>query len=201
MRNIKHTKRPWSEQEIAYLSLGHNMGATLKTLSIVLNRTESALNKALVRLGIRQYGTTPRGKKPKCTKMSPITPQRLRQEIAEFAKKQGYPVIFPDQIASKKSAKVSSSLGFFPNPLIKFPMKRQTSIPVWSDLDYAITILKTKGHEIYRNKDYTQTLHGLKVDFWLDGTPLTAAQLLVRANRIRLEQGLEAFYVESITEH
>ena len=197
MMNIKYTKRPWSEQEIAYLSLGHNMGATLKTLSIVLNRTESALNKALVRLGIRQYGTTPRGKKPKSTKMCHITPQRLRQEIAEFAKEKGYSVVFPDPVTLKKSVKISSSLGFFPNPLLKFPVKQQMSSPIWSDLDYAITILKNKGHKIYRNKGYPSS----KVDFWLDGVPLTAAQLLVRANRIRLEQGLEAFYVESITEH
>lgn len=75
------------------------------------------------------------------------------------------------------------------------------SMPLWSDLDFAINILKEKGHTVMRNRDRSYALQTPKIDFWMDGTPLTSAQLLVRANRIRLEQGLEAFYVESITEH
>jgi hypothetical protein len=74
-------------------------------------------------------------------------------------------------------------------------------MPQWLDLDCVIAMLKNRGHVLCRNTDYSQTLQGLKADFLLDGIPLTAVQLLIRANRLRIEQGLEPFYVENITEH
>jgi len=200
--SVKTSRKLWSEKEIEYLYIGHHLGAPLKTFSVVFNRTESALSKALVRLGIRQYGATPRGQKPKSRKMSIITPERLYQEISEFAKKKGYLDVSSSSRSLENPDQESSSFLLFPNPLLNFP-ERKKSQPMtqWLDLDCVIAMLKNRGHVLCRNTDYSQTLQGLKADFLLDGIPLTAAQLLIRANRLRIEQGLEPFYVENITEH
>jgi hypothetical protein len=200
----KSIKKAWTEQEKEYLSIGHNLGASLKTLSVVLNRTESALSKALLRLGIRQYGSTARGQKPKSRYMNTLTPEKLLQEIKELAKSKEYSLIFSNHLDLSKPSEDFSSLSHFPNPFLNFP-KRIKSLPspVWLDLDSVIIILKNRGHTVCRYSRYrshTRTTQGIKPDFLLDGLPITAAQLLIRANRIRLEQGLEPFYVENITE-
>ena len=115
---------------------------------------------------------------------------------------QGYLDASPHPLTSEKLDQDSSSPFLFPNPFLIFPdRKKSPPIPLWLDLDCIITLLKDKGHKICRNTGYSQTLQGLKADFFLDGIPLTAAQLLIRANRIRIEQGLEPFYVENVTEH
>lgn len=49
--SVKTSRKLWSEKEIEYLYIGHHLGAPLKTLSVVFNRTESALSKALGTIG------------------------------------------------------------------------------------------------------------------------------------------------------
>ncbi len=191
--NVKITKKSWSEQEKVYLSLGHKMGASLKTLSIVLNRTETSLNKALERLGIRQYGAK-RGKKSRLDRPFMVTPQNFRERIEAYNHEQ-------DQATFLSTTKIENEKAVFPSPWIVFPECHVQPLPFWSDLDYVISFLKRKGYKIQSHNVTQQVLGGVKIEFYLNGVPMSAAQLLVHANRLRLEQGLEPFYVESITEH
>lgn len=199
--NSKLSKKLWSTQEKAHLNIGYQLGASLKTMSIVLNRSEAALNKALGRLGIRQYGANKRGKKSKAEKFFMVTPQIFRDQITAYDHKICVLQSQKNYMAMTEKEDHESKLNFYPNPWITFPERQAQPLSVWSDLDSIIVYLRKKGHKIDRYKGKIQILGGVRIEYCLDGLPMSAAQLLVFANRLRLEQGLEPFYVESITEN
>ena len=199
--NGKLKKKTWSEQDIAHLNLGHKLGASLKTMSIVLNRSEESLNKALGRLGIRQHGAHRRGQKTKAEKLFMITPQNFRDEIASYDSQTKPPLLSGNGAMASLETNENAKLNVFPNPFIIFPERKPQPLSLWSDLDCIITYLKKKGYKIQRCGEDFKMMGGVKIEFYLDGVPMSAAQLLVHANRLRLDQGLEPFYVESITEH
>ena len=199
--NNKTKKKLWSAQEKVYLGIGYKLGASLKIISIVLNRTEGAINKALDRQGVRQHGANKRGRKSYAERSVLVTAQTFRNRIAVYddqAKHHQNQMAINSSFARSQECDTS---GLYPNPFIRFPKRQTQPLTPWSDLDYIITYLKNKGHIIQRCRGNLKILGGVKIEFYLNGIPMSAAQLLVRANRLRLEQGLEPFYVESITEH
>ena len=197
--NSKLKKKSWSAQDKAHLDIGHKLGASLKTMAIVLKRSESALNKALGRLGIRQYGANKRGKKSKAERFFMVTPQIFRDQIATYNSQLNE---YKHEINSMAtSSQTNGEQKTYPNPWITFPERQVHSLPLCLDLDYMITFLKRKGHKIQRCSENGKILGGVKIEFYFNGIPMSAAQLLMRANRLRLEQELEPFYVDSITEH
>ncbi|MGI4850500.1 MAG: hypothetical protein ACRYGR_00940 [Janthinobacterium lividum] len=199
--NRKLKKKSWSAQEKAHLDIGHKLGASLKTMAIVLDRSESALNKALGRLGIRQYGANKRGKKSKAERFFMVTPQIFRDQIAAYNSQSNKYQHEINSIAISSQTNNEPTSKLYPNPWITFPKRQVYPLPLCLNLDYMITFLKRKGHKIQRCSENGKILGGVKIEFYFNGIPMSAAQLLMRANRLRLEQGLEPFYVDSITEH
>ncbi|MCP4924076.1 MAG: hypothetical protein GY915_08640 [bacterium] len=57
----------WSDRELGLLLISHKMGASLRLSARLVDRSESAANKALMRYGIRQLGV----RKPGIKKQGP----------------------------------------------------------------------------------------------------------------------------------
>src|SRR5688572_22144801 len=87
-------KRVWSEQEIEYLKVGFQMNARLKVIAKVLKRSETSINKALSRFGIRSYGLKERLKSNKRALSCPSA-ETYKRALDKHCQKAGYTSFFP----------------------------------------------------------------------------------------------------------
>lgn len=196
-------KRAWSIQEIEYLKVGFQMGTRLKIMAKVLKRSETSINKALSRFGIRPYGAKGRIKNNKriipclsvetyqqtidkhCQKLEP-------SRFFQLEKKQD-PVLKSDNLIKEKDKSLLESSLDAPclnqkTNIINFPHN-------WIDFEAAVNLLQDIDDRVnYSDKGFR------KKTIFINGKPFTAQQMLLRLNRLRVQSGLDPVYITNITE-
>lgn len=90
----KQDKRAWSAQEIEYLKVGFQMSIRLKVIANVLKRSETSINKALSRFGIRPYELKGRSKNSKNI-LSDISAETYKQALDKHRQELGYTSFLP----------------------------------------------------------------------------------------------------------
>ncbi|MBN9343491.1 MAG: hypothetical protein BGO76_02670 [Caedibacter sp. 38-128] len=198
-------KRAWSAQEIEYLKVGFQMNIRLKVIAKVLKRSETSINKALSRFGIRPYGLKGRIKNNKNI-LSCLSEETYKKVLDNHCQELGYPSFFP---VEKKQGKLLKE-----NKLSKekntFPLKsysdyhsllsnqKSTAINFnnnWIDFESALILLKNIGDRVNCSHNNLN-----KKTIFINGKPFTAQQMLLRLNRLRMQSGLDPVYVANITE-
>ena len=157
----------WTSEDIAFLKKGFEQKDSIKTLAWKLNRTPTALNKALTRFGIRPYS----GKRERedaqrfSVKTFSALDQKDRAGISEFSEDS------QDSTRNEKSASLEEQL--------MDPPREKTS------LAQVIDFLKGFGYNIQK-KAYCKECSQENL-LLLNHKPTSAIHLLVTANVIRLQ--------------
>lgn len=141
----------WTKEDIKLLKQYFLKGESIKIIARKLQRTPSALNKALTRFGIRSL------KKTRKTK----------------------PVSSLSQLFSISKNK-KERLSFQETP--------------WVTLHEVIDYLRQKGFWVKSAKGQES-----KKEFFINKEPISPLSLLLRANRLRDEQGEVPFMVKNVT--
>ncbi len=198
-------KRPWSAQEIEYLKIGFQMKTRLKIIAKVLNRSETSVNKALSRFGIRPYGLKGRLKNDKNVLSDPteISFKKALDKHCQNSEGSSFFLnvpkkskIFKPVKQGKKKSKLpfKSSLNYEYLWSNKMPKTKDLQED-WHDFDFAVNFLRTIGDRV------SYSCANLKrKTLFINGKPFTAQQMLLRLNRSRLQSGLNPIYVANITE-
>lgn len=197
-------KRAWSDQEIEYLKVGFKMCIRLKVIAKVLKRSETSVNKALSRFGIRPYGVKGRVKNNKKI-LSYVSTDTYQQALNKHCRETAPSQLFSDKENQPKNSKnldlqQENKLPLSPyfsidsvEPLQKRVTPNQSND--WIDFDSAITLLQDMGDQVMYSSNNLQ-----RKTIFVNGKPLTAQQMLLRLNRLRLQADLEPVYIANITE-
>lgn len=199
-----HDKRAWSEQEIEYLKVGFQMCIRLKVIAKVLKRSETSVNKALSRFGIRPYGLKGRVKNNKRI-LSYVSTDTYKQALSKQCRGLAPTLLFADEENQAKRSKDLSQQQEDKSTLLLYSPKDSLWPPQkplatnhsnnWVDFDSAVTLLQDVGDQAtYAHNNFQRKA------IFVNGKPLTAQQMLLRLNRLRLQAGLEPVYIANITE-
>tara|TARA_A100000171_G_C2137085_1_gene151184 strand:+ start:3067 stop:3648 length:582 start_codon:yes stop_codon:yes gene_type:complete len=186
----KSSKRRWTNNEKRNLMIAYQMGASLKTISEILGRSPTAINKALSRQGIRPLGSQPRGARPKSL-MNLATFKTVKEKINEVQ-------LLRDENASDH---LKTMPAFDPKVIhayeaLKERKEDQTiEMSPWVTLDCVLSYLTKQGHRIVLRK----MPFGSR--YWVGKKgPLTPPELLVIANKNRCINHEPPFLLEKVTE-
>jgi hypothetical protein len=198
-------KRVWSDQEIEYLKVGFQMNVRLKVIAKILKRSETSINKALSRFGVRAYGLKERLKSNKRALSSPSA-ETYKRALDKHCQKVGYTSFFPPLKKQHKPIKKPKHNGEKNYLSLHIPLEHQypwtNHQPAlinysnnWVDFECAVTLLEEIGDRVnYSNANFR------KKAIFINGKPFTAQQMLLRLNRLRVQSGLDPLYVASVTE-
>ena len=134
---------PWTEDEIDRLRLDFLRGLSIKAIARIMERTPTAVNKALTRFQIR-------------------TPRTIRKDETNDSSKRKH--------FFEKESRIRENIPW---------------IPFLTVIDW----LRNQGLIIKRIED----------EYHIGKRPYSPNQLLMFANKLRIEQGHEIFLVEGIT--
>ncbi|AIL12885.1 hypothetical protein IM40_04160 [Candidatus Paracaedimonas acanthamoebae] len=198
-------KRAWSAQEIEYLKVGFQMNMRLKVIAKVLKRSETSINKALSRFGIRPYGLKGRIKNNKRI-VHCLSVETYKKALNKHRKELGYtpfPSLGKKQDKLLKDSKRSSETNKLPlSSYLGYhnPCSSQKSHAInfnnnWIDFESAVNLLQSIGDQV----NYSDNSFRRKAIF-INGEPFTAQQMLLRLNRLRVQSGLDPVYIANLTE-
>lgn len=182
-------RKLWTKRDRHHLMVAYRSGASLKTMSQILNRSETAINKALTRQGIRPLGSQPRGVRPKSlTKL--MTPSMVKEKIQEATAWEDLTEDSPSSVSfDPKVAWAYEALHSLPET------REKREMSPWITLEALMAYLSEQGYPVtFQGK-------GCAEQYWIrQKGPLTPGALLIFANKMRLEKHKPPFYVEQLTE-
>lgn len=180
----------WSTAEIEKLRIGYREGASLKVIARLVDRSPTAVSKALTRLGIRPLGFRPPGIRPGIPASGTLTCQQLERIInQELTSNKD---LYSDSLEQKDKSTP---------PLFSNKNKKKLPEPGtfgWVPMESVLHYLESQGYEIIRCKKEKDTPYKMH-DYLVNHKPYHAPQVLMIANRLRFLRGLEPYLVENIT--
>lgn len=203
-------KKNWTRPEIECLRYIYELGATLQSMAFLFNRSATAVNKALERFGIRPSGAA----RSKISRLRAPTPTNayLIDQLISFGRRHKISLgkinapLFGTDLQKEQKVRPSPGTVLSRNKgradliLSRAFQKNNTNKEVWGDIDFLINYLERKGCSIKRlNTLNARQLFPSFPEFCLNNEYLTPAQLLVRANEFRRQEGKEPLYITSIS--
>jgi hypothetical protein len=189
--------RQWTHEERIQLTIAYNNGACLKTMSRILNRSVSAINKALSRFGLRSHFGTRRDQGNEWLKNRP-SEEEIRASIHAYCQKFLIDSFVEDQ--ASKSVHQKEEKPFCGLPLLESSVSgrrvfRKTDIVV--KFDQVLKSAQKLGMEVKKLNHPHLNAQGYL--YLLNNQPVTKSQLLMKINIERREKKLPIFYVRGIT--
>lgn len=204
------TYQVWTPQDIQELSQGYYEGSSLKELSLSLNRSVSALNKALNRFGIRKEKNSLQAKQleNQLQGASKDSMDILLKRSAQIVKKRYYkdkkiymkrkkqqessPLLTPQGIKGKTDCLdlTQGILEQINHHLIEVEPAQWVTMPVvvsyLRQQKYFVSLIKTSSNVE-------------KLLYLINSEAFTSQELLKKANLYRMNQNKSPFYVRGIT--
>lgn len=179
----------WTQKDITRLAQGFYEGQSLKNLSSSLNRTPSALNKALTRFGIRQ-------KKPKKTSQNGDNKgKKFDLDMAFTAKKQNKISMRTSLQENAKKHKVPFNKAVQSLYQEHLQAKKDHKIQ-WITLSEVVQFLLKKGHVIFVE---SKSQNNGEIYYYCEGKHLRPYELVIKMNQYRCEEKKQTLYVKEIT--
>ncbi len=162
-------RRQWTEAEIQQIREGYLNGIALKIMAREMGRSPTALNKALTRFGIR-----PKKRKNKLRLLN-----LLENSISKV----------PSKPAPKKIREKSRHLDLYDQDH-------------WVPFTDILIYLVDHGHSIFKLKDPHPKIkaqyEGSHNLYAVDGKIMSSQQMLVKANRLRVQENKSPFIIEDL---
>lgn len=207
VRNPNKIKRNWTHPEVECLRHVYELGATLQSMAFLFNRSGTAINKALERFGIRPSGAA-RSKISRLRAPKPVNADLIARLIS-FSRQHSISLgkINPDlfgadlqkerEIQASPGTALSRNKGRADLVLSRVLHKKNADKEFWGDLNFLIGYLERKGCSVRPLN--ARRLFPSFPEFCFNDEYLTSAQLLVRANEFRRQEGKEPFYINEIS--
>lgn len=193
----ENIKFAWTNEEITLLADEYLKGTRIIDLAVMLNRTPSALNKALHRFGIRKH--IPRVKplftlsKMACKFMKTTSSKGKRGRQKIIYQRKAYPVV--KKICEKKKLEenktlIAKQMEAIIETQINYQVRR------WVNMSGVLRYLREKNYLVFK----TQTESASEVEVYhLNGKAYNSMQLVKFANADREARGLSPLYVKGTT--
>jgi transposase len=197
--SFSRRKNVWDNVDKKKLLLMFNTGLPLRRIARILKRSPSAVNKALTRFGVRPFGT----RKLFSKNYIYLNDKQLQQILEESTQEQVINANLSDsQTGIEKALELAQIAKMKRSLFCRYKKQRANHAKFsklkWLTFDYIIDYLRDNGYVVDKFEKYQSGIPP-NFSYLINNKPISKAQLLVEANKIRLLKKQDPFLVDGVT--